>query len=194
MRVSGQLVLAPSLSRRALIVALHALQHGTGDSQCMEDLRRAIDRCPEDEWIAAAEAAHRLAAASALRTALLLVPRGKELVQRLSVLPTVEEGGGLAPSLAVSRQDLPTRQRKAALGFAAMCERRGFVSRARLFFEYLVPTADDLKESLPIARRGRVGLAAGYIWRPFYLAARVPVAWWTVRSARAGSVDSSSDS
>jgi hypothetical protein len=46
--------------------------------------------------------------------------------------------------------------------------------RARLVGHKLAPPATFMHKWSPLARRGPLGLAAAYVWRPFWILSRTP--------------------
>jgi hypothetical protein len=50
----------------------------------------------------------------------------------------------------------------------------------------LLPSAAFLRETRPVARRGRAGLAVAYVQRLADIARRLPSAWRSARTARRG--------
>ena len=74
--VGGVEVSVPSQPGGALIVGLHAAQHGVRDGRHMEDLRRALAKVDESSWRAAAALAGELGALEQFAWGLRLDPVG----------------------------------------------------------------------------------------------------------------------
>jgi hypothetical protein len=143
-----------------VIVALHAAHHGTELRQPLEDLARAIERFPTTSWTAAAALADRLAAMPAFAAGLRLLPAGAALAERLA-LPDAASAevilrAGSAPPMA--------------LGFEWLSRVPGFRAKTRLIAGKLAPDVQFMRAWSPLARRGRVGLAAAYGFRIVWLA------------------------
>ncbi len=168
-------VRVPSEPANALIVALHAAQHGAGDPQRMEDLRRALGQVELPTWCTAAGLARELGSDAAFASGLRLVPSGAELAGRLS-LPT--ETSRVLRLLAGTPPDT-------AVGIERLVATRGLAGKLRLVGHELAPSAAVMRGWRPLARRGGWGLALAYLWRPWWLAAKLPAglrAW--LRAAR----------
>lgn len=159
---------------RALHVALHAAQHGYGDERTLADLERALDRAAPTEWDRAAELAARLGAESAFATGLRLLPLGREEAMRL----------GLPESRSIETAVRAEGAPAGVLGLYRFLKTPGVRARARLLADEVFPAPAFLRGVSPLARRGRLGLAAAYVWRPFWLVSRLWPAvrtWWRVR-------------
>jgi hypothetical protein len=161
--VGGRLVVVPSIPSRAVLVALHAIQHGTGDERCMEDLRRAVETQGLDVWQAAKSVASEIGATGSLSAGLRLLPRGQALAQALGL-----DSEGSA-ELRLRAADLPRRERSAALGLERLMANSSWSSRIKMVARQLFPTPDYLRYREPVARRGSFGLVVGYVWRPIHL-------------------------
>ncbi|MFL5868074.1 MAG: nucleotidyltransferase family protein, partial [Thermoleophilaceae bacterium] len=140
---------------RALVVALHASQHGADAPKPIEDLRRALELLPEDVWREAAGLAGELDAEIAFSSGLRLLADGDALAERLS-LPDA---------------DLVDASRKAgsstrlALGFNRLASTPGVRRKLLLILAELAPSPEHMRWWSPLARRGRVGLTAAYLQR-----------------------------
>ena len=146
----------PSAPFRALLVALHAAQHGPDLPHPIEDLRRAVARLPEDAWEEAASLATEFGARDVFAMGLDLLPEGSLLRGRLGLeaqpwtgVPEVTSG---------------------LLRFAAT---PGARSKASLVLHEAFPTREYLRAHYGLARRGRAGLLATRAWRPFSLLLRL---------------------
>ncbi|MCA1682721.1 MAG: nucleotidyltransferase family protein, partial [Actinobacteria bacterium] len=162
------------LPARVLHLALHAAHHGAGYSWPLADLERALERADERVWLAAAGVAESLDATSAFATGLRLVPAGQVLATRLA-LPTelsVETAlrVGMAPA--------------AALAFDQLARTRGFSARLAIVGHRLAPPATFMRAWSPLARRGPLGLALAYAWRPLWCVWQAPRGLRVWRAAR----------
>jgi len=151
-RVGDALVEAAGPAANALIVALHAANNGPGHERSCEDLTRALEMVDADTWAAAARLAAETEAEEMFGAGLRILPRGRELAERLALArpETVDvllRSGG-APDGAVFLDHL-----------AATASWSG---RARLLGRALVPDASYMRNQYPLAARGRAGLAASY--------------------------------
>jgi len=160
----------------ALNVALHAAQHGVEGGKSLEDLLRALELLPEDAWREAATLAKRLDAVPAFATGLRLLPLGVELAERLA-LP-IEH----SRELALRAGSAPPT----ALGFWRLAETPGLGNKVGLLGRELAPSPAFMRAMYPVARRGRAGLAAAYLWRPVSLARQVGPGFRAWRRARSG--------
>lgn len=159
---------------RALHVALHAAQHGMAWGRPLEDLRRALERIPEASWQRAAALADRLAAAEAFAAGLRLRSEGRVLAARLglSEVASVE--------VALRAASAPA----AAKGFERFTRIPGAHRKALLLIHKLFPAPAFMRAWSPLARRGRLGLATAYAWRPLWLVGKLASglrAWAGVR-------------
>jgi hypothetical protein len=159
MRVAGASVEVLNDSATAFQVALHAAQHGARIGKPLEDLTRALERFPEHTWTAAARMAEEMDAVPAFATGLRLVPVGAALADRLGLSRT------RPPDVALRATTPPPVSR----GFARLERTPGFSAKAVLVARELVPEVDFMRRSSRLARRGRLGLALAYAWRPWWL-------------------------
>jgi hypothetical protein len=164
--VGGLEVECLSEPARALHVALHATQHGRAWDLPMEDLRRAIEILPFETWDAAAVVAKELEATAAFATGLRLHPAGRLVAERLG-LSARETVGTLLRS-----QSAP----HLTLGFEKLYSLPGPWAKARFIARKLFPPRANMRFMMPLARRGRLGLATAYLVR----------LGWLVRHANRG--------
>ncbi|WP_249020814.1 nucleotidyltransferase family protein [Conexibacter sp. S30A1] len=157
---------------RLMHAALHAAQHG-GASRDLDVLARALERVGEETWREAAELADRLDAAAAFTRGLMMLPGGVELVAGLGLNP--------APSLEVELRAASARQ---ALTVARLHQTRGLRARLALVRHKLFPPVTFMRKWSALARRGRLGLALAYLYRPLWVARRTPAAVRTWQAAR----------
>jgi len=155
MRLAGKELNVLRPAARAVVVALHAAEHGAEIAQPLADLSRALERLPEEVWQAAAEIAERLGASPAFVTGLSLHPVGREYAGRL---PPVEV------SLAIAlRARTPPPMTRGLLRFR---EARGVRARSVFVARELFPEAPFMRRWSPrLAQRGPLGLALAYCWR-----------------------------
>jgi Uncharacterised nucleotidyltransferase len=161
-RVGGAEVRMPGIPARLLHVALHAVQHGgEPGSKPMLDLERALARVPDPTWRQAAELAARLEGEGTFAAGLQLTAAGRELAARIGLAPPA----AAAASLRVAGVPL-------AEGFGELAAAEGWRRKLALLASELVPSRAFMRWWTPLARRGRRGLAAAYVWRLVWLSAR----------------------
>lgn len=177
MTLGGTQVDVPGVGARALFVALHAAQHGAGWGHPLEDLSRALERVPPETWTQAASLAERLEATPAFAAGLRLLPAGESLAITLGLpsgqLPDRTLGGSESFHLAQ--------------GIAWLRETPGLSRKTVFFARKLAPPPATMRLRSPLARRGRLGLGAAYLWRVARLSwrgSRIMPSW--IRSRRAG--------
>ena len=163
----------------ALVVALHAAQHGVRVLRVQEDLTRAISRFPRETWEHATRLAGAIDALNAFGFGLRLVPAGAELANELG-LPT----HAFVETILRSEDAPPT-----ALGFDWLSQTPGLAAKARLIAGKIIPDRAFMRVWFPPARGGSpVGLALGYLWRPLWLLWHGPIglrSWSAARRAAA---------
>jgi hypothetical protein len=175
MRVGGAAVEVLDLPGRALVVALHAAKDGTRKDKVRHDLGHALDRVETGVWREAGRLGARLGALPAFAAGLRLLPPGERLARELD-LPTevpmeaaLRNRGGAPPF---------------AVGIEWLARAPGLRGKLALVGRKLVPPPAFMRSWTPLARGGPLGLAAAYVWRPFWVAWRVIpalVAWWRAR-------------
>jgi hypothetical protein len=159
---------------RALHVALHAAQHGKAWARPLEDLRRALERIPEESWQRATTLADRLAATEAFAAGLRLRSEGRVLAASLGLSEVASIGVALRASSAPA----------AAKGLERFTRIPGGRRKAALLIHKLFPAPAFMRAWSPLARRGRLGLCAAYAWRPLWLGGKLASglrAWAGVR-------------
>jgi hypothetical protein len=154
LRVGGAELRVPDEGALALVVALHAAVHGTGKTKPAEDLDRALARADDAVWREAWTLARALDGESGFVAGVAARPAGNALLRRLGVdaTPSVE-----AALLAGSH-------RPGTVPLIALSRARGR-ARLRVAARAAFPPPEYLRVSHPIARRGRLGLTAGYAVR-----------------------------
>lgn len=153
----------PDRVATAVIVCLHAAWHGREHAQPQEDLARALAHFEIDVWREAALLAARMRATDAFTGGLRLDPGGSALADQLS-LPA-----GLPFEVVLSA----SHKRLGAFALYRFATTPGTRAKARLAGRKLVPPSSFMRLMSPLARRGRLGLAAAYLWRPFVLTWRL---------------------
>jgi hypothetical protein len=175
--LAGAPVEVPAASARALLLALHAAQHGANWEQALRDLERALARLPDEAWRMAAALAGELDATPSFAAGLELVEGGEALADRLE-LPkqrTVE-----ATLRAWTAPDL-------TLGIHRLTTTRGLRAKGAFVVRKVFPSPAWMRRWVPLARRGRLGLGAAYAVRPVSLVLRMPRALRAWRRARSES-------
>jgi Uncharacterised nucleotidyltransferase len=172
--VAGAEVDVPSHTGLALIVALHAAHHGVDETKPLRDLSRAIERADFALWDDAARLAERISATPAFAAGLLLTDHGGSIAERLGIADAVDTEAAL-----LARSPAPT-----AYGYARLAATPGIRRKLAFLARKLVPTPAFMRHAFPIARRGRIGLAIAYLWRPLWLLAHAGpglIAWMRAR-------------
>ncbi|MDQ3090751.1 MAG: nucleotidyltransferase family protein [Actinomycetota bacterium] len=162
----------------ALHVVLHAAQHGREDPKPVEDLSRAIRAVPRDRWREVAALADRLQATDAFGVGLRLLPEGRALASWLELPPPRSADA----FLRVDRVPL-------ALAFEHLATTAGARARASLVLRELFPTPAFIRWWSPLARRGPLGLAIAYCWRPVWLITQAGPGFLAWRRARREGAD-----
>jgi hypothetical protein len=179
LELGGTSVSVPTEPVAALIVGLHAAQHGRSHERSMRDLHLALERVDHDAWRAAARLADSLDAAANFAAGLRLDPAGEELCGRLGLTSS-------APRHVRLRATTPPRT---AMGIEQLVTTPGALARLRLLIEVLVPSRARLLATSPLAGRGSLGLACAYLWRPLQLLRALPRglrAWSRAASDQSG--------
>ncbi len=172
--IGGVPVSVPAPAAAALIVVLHAVQHGVAAGRPITDLVRATERVHDEVWRDAAALADTLDAGSTFAFGLRLVPTGRRLATRLELneAPVTREAylrGMAAP--------------ETALGWDRLVNAHGLRPRLAMLADELVPAPSAMRVWKPIARRRRWGLAVAYAWRPLWLLTKLPRGVVAVRRA-----------
>jgi Uncharacterised nucleotidyltransferase len=163
-----------SLAGGALVVVLHAAQHGPGVEPPLEDLRRVLERLSLEEWRRVRELAARLEALPAFGAGLRLLPSGRAVAIELD----------LPEKVAVETLLRSTSAPTMALAFDWLARTHGFRRKARFLGRKIAPQPEFMRAWTPLARRGRLGLAASYVWRVTSLAVHAGPAYVAWRRAR----------
>jgi hypothetical protein len=170
--IGGVELQVPNRTGLLLHVGLHAAHHAEGKP--IEDLRRALARAQEREWRHAVELAQDLEGLPVFASGLRLLPEGVELARRLGIEDV------RSPLHELRREGVPMAEGIDALFSSGVGLRRRIAMVAKEIF----PRPEFMRWWSPLARRGRLGLAGAYFWRPIWLIAHTPggvLAWWRVR-------------
>ena len=164
--VGGIVVDALSRGGRALHLAIHAAQHGVGRDTPVADLRRALDELRLEVWRESAALASELGAEPMFTTGLGMTEAGKAVLATLGIA----EQKTIEAALRVrTPPDL-------ALGLHRLTTIRGLLPKAAFIVRKAVPPPAWMRAWLPLAGRGRLGLAAAYAWRPVWIVLSTPAA------------------
>lgn len=165
-RIAGTEIDVPSEPMRTLLIALHAATSGPFAVQQLADLDRALERLPHETWRAAHDLAVRLDAIPRFVAGLAMRAPGMELIDRLRIDFRTDVASALyalgAPRVATRIERFSTT--------------RGFRARVRLLARELIPTSSCMRMWSPLADRGNLGLAIAYVYRPFRILLKLPVA------------------
>ncbi len=174
MEVAGTEVEVLQPEARALALVLHAAKDGFRVGKVRNDLDHALQRLEPSVWEEAAVLADRLGAGGAFATGLRFLPAGEALADRLRltreqpVLVALRARG--APAMSVWLLWLGAERR--------------WLRKIDLIARKLVPPPDYLRDWQPLARRGKAGLVAAYLWRPAWMLWRLGPAVRAVRRAK----------
>jgi Uncharacterised nucleotidyltransferase len=161
----------------ALVLALHAAQHGAAVEQPLRDLRLGLERFERPVWDEAARLAGDLGASGAFASGLRLVPDAAPADLAAAHTPSVP--------VALAAASAPPQ----ALALEQLASQRGAAAKLGYVRRRLVPPAPWMRASYPLARHGRIGLASAHAWRllsaPVRLGRALP-AWLRARREAAG--------
>jgi hypothetical protein len=149
---------------RALLLCMHAAQHGREWDQPMFDLSLALDQVELATWREAMRLAVCLGAGDTVTVALRLVDGGEALAKALSV-PTK------------LRTELWLRaefEQTTSAGFMRLVKAGSWRERIVMLAHKLLPTPGYIRTWKPLACRGTWGLLLAYLWRPFWVAWHAP--------------------
>jgi len=171
LEVAGRRVRIPDAAGCALIVALHDTTIDRAQ-QSMTDLRRAFAIFGDDVWREAAHRADLCDAVPSFFLGLSLHEDGLKLVDRLG-LPTDLPADVAIRSLVAAGVDVDKVGRAWSLQ-RRMTEADGLRPRMRALRQIAFPSAEFLRATRPLARRGWWGLMAVRLTRPLALIVRTP--------------------
>lgn len=163
--IAGVEIRVPNHATLLLHIALHASQHARESaSKTFEDLRRAIAIASEDEWRCALELAHMHEGVAAFASGLRMLPEGQQLLDSLDV--------EVPPSLQheLRRHSDPIVEEIGGLLWAPGNLRFKIATVMRMLF----PSAEYMRDWSALARRGKRGLAASYVWRLLWAIGHTP--------------------
>jgi hypothetical protein len=172
LELGGRAISVPSTPAHALIVVLHAVQHGFAAPRAGEDLRRAVERVDERDWRAAASLARSLDAETPFAAGLRMHPAGADVADRLG-LP--------APTSARLRLHLHPAP-SPWTGFDRLAKLASVRERARALAGIAFPSGAYLRLADPLARRGRLGLGLAFLRRALRLVVRAPAGYLAWRA------------
>jgi hypothetical protein len=171
MEIGGEMLPVLGEPARALHVALHAAQHQ--DGKAVHDLEKAIAQLPEETWRLAADIANRLEALPAFAAGLRLTDDGEALARRMGI-----------EHVRSTHTDLRAGQVPLAESLNELLETPGIVAKLRVGVAEVFPKPRFMRWWMPLANRGRAGMAVAYLWRPVYIVSRLPAAIRAVYRAR----------
>ena len=139
-------------------------------SKVRHDLGHALERAERAVWEEATRLAHSAGALTTFAAGLRLLPDGEAVAHDLGLPSDVPVEAALrrhggAPPFAVGMEWLATAP--------------GLRGKLRVIGRKVFPPPAFMRAWKPLARRGPLGLAAAYLWRPFW------VAWWAIPAFRA---------
>ena len=172
--VGGLTVETPGPARAALLLALHAASDGPANSKALADLGRGLERLAEPVWREAAVLAGRLDALEPFAAGVRLRPEGRAMAQRL----------GLSAASSVEVRLRSGSPPPTAIGLERLRTAPSTAWRVRSLVGELVPSPSSMRVWQPLASRGRLGLLIAYLWRPVWLAWKLPagaLAWSRTR-------------
>jgi Uncharacterised nucleotidyltransferase len=171
--IGGATVEVPAEPVHALIVAVHALKHGP-PQRWSSELRLAINRTADSMWWEAAKIATRVDALGPFTVGLQTIPSGRELVDRLG-LHSVADAEAHLRALGFTPGSLTLLHVANAAGSRA---------RLSLIMAKLGPSPAFMRYQYPLARRGRLGLAAAYGSRFVAMCRQAPAGLRSLRAAQ----------
>lgn len=172
-RCGDALVAAPDDAGIALLVALHAAQHGVGDERVMVDLSRALTRLPAAAWAEAARRARSAGATRRMAVGLSLDPSGRAMAARVGIHGTAESSVEILMAGASPRGSVPVAR------IAELPAR----ARPRALARQLVPSRATMRAQWPESRAGARALLRAHAKRLWGIARDLPTAWRAWRAA-----------
>lgn len=171
MTLEGQTLRILNPEARTLVLATHAAKHG--DGQPCVDLEIAVRELPLELWRRAAALAILLGGGSAFAAGMRLVPGGREIVRAIGL-----------PNVPMPEATLRAWRVPMALGLDHLSQTPRFFPKLKVLFRELLPTPAFMRWWTPLARRGRWGLAASYVWRLLWVGRYAIPAFLAWRRAR----------
>jgi Uncharacterised nucleotidyltransferase len=150
-----------------LHVALHAAHHAThAESKPRHDLYRAIHCATEQEWRCAWERAQIYNGVTAFVAGLQLLPEGRLLAQQLGV------SSARSFRYALRCEDNVIAEEMSAL----LSSDASVMKKLTTVLSEIFPHPEYMRWRSKLARRGVIGLATAYAWRPIWTLLQVPSA------------------
>jgi hypothetical protein len=157
----------PNVAARALLLTLHAAQHGPDFARTQDDLQRALVRLSDTEWAEATALARKVAAETPMAAGLAVVEGGRDLCELL----------GLRLAGVTAVEGSPTFH--IAQGLVWFGELRGARAKARYVVRKLFPPPSLMRSRVRWSRLGPAALGAAYLIR------LVRLTFYTPRAMRA---------
>jgi hypothetical protein len=169
--IGGVELRVPDRDIVVLHVVLHASHHANlVDGKPLEDLRRALACVEESRWSSVLELARAHRGVPAFVAGLRLLPEGEALARKLDL----SEVRSLRHEVRL-KDDVVAEELYALLSADVGIGRKLAIAAGHCF-----PRADFMRWVSPLARRGRIGLAGAYLWRPIRVIGRAPRALHTL--------------
>lgn len=160
-----------NVAGRAFHVAAHHAQHPGEKSE--EDLRRALRLEELETWREAAKIARDVEALDWFTHGLRLLPEGRDVIRRLQ----------LPAEVSVDTVLLSSSGPSASLFLQRLSELPSAMERLTFLGGKIVPPPSFMRTWNPMASRGRLGLMAAYVLRPFILLSKAPRGFFDWRRA-----------
>jgi hypothetical protein len=176
--IAGVELRVPDRDAVLLHVVLHAAHHANlVHGKALEDLRRALAVVEDAEWSRALEFARACQGVPAFAAGLRLLPDGEDLAR------TLDLGEVRSLQHEIRREDnVIVEELYALLSADAGIGRKLVIALSDVF-----PRTDYMRWWSPLARRGRLGLAAAYLWRTIWIIGQAPAAvhtLWRIQRAQ----------
>lgn len=170
----GERIEGLSLAGRALIAALHALEHRFNGDKPLEDLERALRKIERGVWEQAAVLARKLDALPAFAGGLSKTPASSRLLEALNL----EE----VPSIEVAIRQAETPRMTSAVHWFMTSPTSP--EKILLVIRKVFPQRAYIRSWFPRAKTSWPWLLIAYLWRPIWLLGKaVPafIAWRRVK-------------
>ncbi len=171
LHVGGIELSVPDRDTLLLHVVIHAGHHANmSGCQAFEDLRRAISCASEQQWQRALDLARTFDGVAAFAAGLRTVPDGHELAVGLGVDDVLTHRFCLRSENDVIAEEIT----------ALFTSNMGIIQKLTTVAREVFPRPAYMLYWSPLARRGGIGLAAAYIWRPLWALGQIPHALSTL--------------